>query len=290
MKIRILDKFVIIRTDGGVCSQMHFYMIGRYFERQGYRVKYSLDWFRENGYDMNGEYVYNFDLIKAFPDIQIELVNRSEQFLYGIFIHLNDYFDKNALYDWMKLAPPVYLKGYYNTPVTWYKDFKSFFKINESVLDEPNQAMLDSIRGKSNSVAVHVRLGDLSGYNPAYGSPVSVSYFRRSMEYIESRKGPCHYYFFSVNPQWIRESLIPELGMENNYTIVSLNGSDKGYMDLILMSFCRNQITSKGTLGKYAGFLCEQDNNIITVFDDDYERHVWDGADGRIVFIKDRQS
>ncbi len=60
------------------------------------------------------------------------------------------------------------------------------------------------------------------------------------------------FYFFSDEPDWVRDELIPQLYLtEGNCKIVDINGSDKGYMDLFLIARCKHQITSKGTLGKY---------------------------------------
>lgn len=288
---KVLDKFVLVRVDGGVCSQMHFFMIGRFFQKKGFRVKYALDWYEKNGHDINGLYVRNFDLLKAFPDIQIEIANWLERFLYDAFSFYNDYYDRTILYDWLDLSPPIFLKGYYNTPMDWYSTFRDVFKVDFDLLDEANKVILNNIRlkyriGECEPIAVHVRRGDLSVYYPSYGEPANISYFNNAMHYIEKRKGVGFYYFFSDEPNWVASFLIPELGLKDNYMIVALNGSDKGYYDLFLISACKDHITSKGSLGKYGGFLCKESDSIITIVDDEYERHVWQGADSRIVFIK----
>jgi hypothetical protein len=44
---------------------------------------------------------------------------------------------------------------------------------------------------------------------------------------------------------------------------VTGNGSDKGYIDLYLMSKCDSFITSQGSLGKYARLLRSDDALII---------------------------
>lgn len=291
IKTNVLEKFVLVRIDGGVCSQMHFFMVGRYFEKKGFRVKYALDWYKIKGHDINGLHVRYFDLLKAFPNIQIETANWFERFFYGSFSFYNDYFDRTILYDWLDLSPPVFLKGYYYTPMNWYSAFRDVFKVDFDLLDETNKIILNDIRlkyrtGKYESIAVHVRRGDLSIYNPAYGEPVSVSYFKNAMHYIEKRKGAGFYFFFSDEPNWVVRYLIPELALNDNYMIVDLNGSDKGYYDMFLISACKDHITSKGSLGKYGGFLCNDSDNIITIMDDEYERKAWEGADSRIIFIK----
>lgn len=62
--------------------------------------------------------------------------------------------------------------------------------------------------------------------------------------------------------------------LSDNYSVVDINGSDKGYMDLYLISHCKHQITSKGTLGKYGALL---DDNIgkYVILCDDVTEYSW---------------
>lgn len=48
------DNLIIIRSDGGICSQIAFCSLGYYLEQKGYKVKYDLNWFKQYGKDMNG--------------------------------------------------------------------------------------------------------------------------------------------------------------------------------------------------------------------------------------------
>ena len=59
--------------------------------------------------------------------------------------------------------------------------------------------------------------------------------------------------------------------MTDNYKIVNINGSDKGYMDLFLIAHCKHQITSKGTLGKYGALLMDNSGKIVIMSDDGSE-------------------
>ncbi len=45
------DDFIVLRTDGGICSQIAFHALGNYFIDKGYHVKYDLTWFHKNGKD-----------------------------------------------------------------------------------------------------------------------------------------------------------------------------------------------------------------------------------------------
>lgn len=281
-----LDKFILVRMDGGICSQMHFYLIGNEFEKRGFRVKYNLEWFRKSGKDMNGVHVRNFDLIKAFPSLQCKQANVLESTLYQALAKPRDF----SLIDpseWVIVTPPAYLNGYYCTPQGMYNTIPDLFNIDLSVLDERNLTLYKEIEQKDNSVAVHVRRGDLAVFNDAYGEPVGTSYFQKSIDYIEKYMGCSgYYYFFSDEPEWVKDVLIHDLELYDNYQVVDFNGSDKGYMDLFLISCCRHQITSKGSLGKFGGLLKKSQNNSIIICDDEYQRSEWENQSSRVVFIK----
>lgn len=281
-----IDRFVLVRMDGGICSQMHFYMIGQIFKQQGYSVKYELNWFDDNGLDLTGKFCRNFDLLKAFPYLDFQKANRLEQFFYKAFKYSNNYFDKTNSLRFSKLSPPVYLTGYFRDPIGLYCDMRSVFSVDYSILNKSNLALLEIIQHKESPVAIHVRRGDLSVFNSAYGAPVDANYFNHSIAYIESKVGRCYYYIFSDEPEWVRDNLINVLNVTDNYYIVDINGSEKGYLDLFLIAACKHQITSKGSLGKYGAFICTNPQNIITVYDDEYERETWDSQHSNIVFVK----
>jgi hypothetical protein len=163
---------------------------------------------------------------------------------------------------------------------------RSVFSINNSVFDKRNMELLGDIKHHKSPVAIHVRRGDLSVFNTAYGAPVGSNYFNNSIAYIESKVGECYYYFFSDEPEWVRNYLINELDVTDNYCIVDVNGAEKGYLDLFLIAACKHQITSKGSLGKYGAFICSNPQNIITIYDDEYERKTWDAKYPNVVFVK----
>ena len=72
------NKTVIIRSDGGICSQIEFCCLGLYLQDLGYKVKYDLSWFDENGLDCNGKFVRNYDMPLAFPNMKFEIATKQE--------------------------------------------------------------------------------------------------------------------------------------------------------------------------------------------------------------------
>lgn len=43
IKIGIASPTIVVRMDGGICSQMHQYLIGQIFKERGTNVEYELD-------------------------------------------------------------------------------------------------------------------------------------------------------------------------------------------------------------------------------------------------------
>ncbi|AWI34727.1 hypothetical protein [Helicobacter apodemus] len=91
------DNLVIIRVDGGICSQISFVALGSAFEAKGYEVQYDLSWFEEQGigaYNPSNGYdkVYNvsFDIPKAFPTLPIKIAEKTEAKHYKRFYFANN--------------------------------------------------------------------------------------------------------------------------------------------------------------------------------------------------------
>ena len=57
VKHRLIAPQVIVLMDGGVCSQMHQYLLGRIFENGGHKVLYDLSFYEEWGTDMDYQFV-----------------------------------------------------------------------------------------------------------------------------------------------------------------------------------------------------------------------------------------
>lgn len=279
IQIHILKRMVVIKMDGGICSQMHFYLIGQYFVKRDCIVKYDLHWFEKCGKDLTGNYVRNFDLLKAFPYLQFEEVKEWERYFYTRLSAPTD----ATVY---QLTSPVYMGGYYEGSEDLYSHmFPDSFHLCPEILDEDNRYLYDVIHSHVETVAIHIRRGDLAIYNGAYGNPVDTEYFVKAINSIGTEYTHLNCYLFSDEPQWIRQVLLPLLPSGNDYTVVDMNGSDKGYMDMYLISACKYQITSKGSLGKYGGLLNPSVSGKIIVFDDQVERYNWSNKHPKIIFL-----
>ena len=272
-----VDKgLVIVRIDGGICSQIAFLALGKYMEDKGYRVKYDLSWFQECGKDMDGKFERNFDLAHAFPALEIEQSSRLENYRYS-----KRYKCSNLSLD--SISPPAYLGDYYDRwpLVIEYRDlFRGLFKPDNLVFDSVTSGLVSEIKQEKSPCAVHVRRGDLGVYNKFYGSPLEVDYFNRAIRRVEELFPGTKFYFFSDEIDWLERNLIPTLGKSIQYELVAHNGSDKGYLDLYIMAKCRLFISSHGSLAKYARVLARDDAFIIEPSSKrDFDKYLIDNAE-----------
>lgn len=275
LKYGIISSKMVILLDGGICSQMHQYLLGRLYKERGYRVVYDLSFYDEWGMDKDYKFVRNFDLLKAFPYLKMEVASSLTVSIYKqkYYYEGNNTTDRTDDFSFLEKVPPLYLGGYYYLPAdVWLPAFHSIFRLCPDILDDANAQMCDEIRSNPCSVAVHVRRGDLKVEMYDYGKPASFRYFKESISYFQEKIHSPFFYFFSDEPDWVVRELAPRLKLtEKECKIVDLNGSDKGYMDLYLIAYCKHQITSKGTLGKYGALLGDNPKKIVILCDDEIE-------------------
>ena len=256
VRLHLLKEMVIVRVDGGICSQMNFVVFGECLRKKGYSVKYDLSWFGKDGRDLDGVDVRNWDFPKIFPDIKIPVSSGIETFLYRKVFYYQGDSDGLHFYDWEdKLKPPCYAYGYYKWSNTkaWLDIFDELFRVDYTILDENSMEIYRDIISKNNAVGVHVRRGDLAKYNAAYGEPLKEQYFIDAVTYLIKEHGCSDFYYFSDDKIWCA-GLIDKIRnrCDTNHNLVNLNGSDKGYQDLMLLSACPIKVCSKGSLGQTA--------------------------------------
>jgi hypothetical protein len=264
---------------------MHQYLLGRLLASKGQNVVYDTVWFRNGGTDVNGEHLRPFVLLKSFPALDFIEVSKVVGWIYRYCFKYVGGYPEDQSVDWVNFKDPIYMGGYYADPDNLYSSlFKQYFKCApEGVLDKRNQAIYDSI-DVDHSVAVHVRRGDLAGYMIGYGYPVSEDYFGNAIKYMLGIFTQLKFYFFSDDLDYVKNTLIPSIGMDFKYTLVS-NTPENGHYDLFLMARCTHQITSKGTLGKYSALLGTNEDKVVIVSKDDNQTGYLQTSPCRIVTL-----
>lgn len=275
LKAGLIKPKVILLLDGGICSQMHQYLLGQLYVQKKYLVRYDLTFYKEWGSDLNRQFVRNFDLLKAFPYLKLKTPSSTALSWYKKrFYNVGNNTCKRVDdFSFLQKTPPVYLGGYYHLPADiWLPAFHELFRMEKGVLDSANAKLCDEIDLRFCSVGVHVRRGDLKVEVYDYGKPASLDYFSKAVSFFKEKDTTPFFYFFSDEPDWVRNELLPSLQLTGEECkVVDLNGSDKGYMDLFLIAHCKHQITSKGTLGKYGAILRDNPEKIVVLCDDEIE-------------------
>lgn len=274
IKTKLLPDCIILNMDGGICSQMHFYIAGKTIESRGQKVIFNLDWYDKVGKDMDGRFCRNFDLLKAFPDLEFSATaNRLLIKLYKIsFCRHNEYFEDNRKPQWPALKSPAFILGYFKeTDEMFGKIFTDTFCPCAELPDRDNRDIygkIETYEAERGTCGIHVRRGDLARSLDAYGTPVTADYFEKSCREVTKETPGVKFYMFSDEPEWCRQNLMPLLRIYD-IEICDINGSDKGWCDLILMSRCRHQISSQGSMGRYAALLRPADrrNGLVTLPD-----------------------
>ncbi len=252
---RSQNKFIIIRSDGGICSQISFHALGRYFENKGFKVKYDLSWFKENGKDLNGIFARNFDMQKAFPSLAVEEASPEE-----IAKYKKKYAVKEQALD--TIVPPAYYGIYEERNRQFLLQHEEFAKHFDPVDKAEIAGLLAQIQ-QTDACGIHVRRGDLATTDVVYGKPTDVSYFIKAIKIISALRPGSVFYFFSDEPEWVAQNIIPELDKNISCQICTQNGSDKGYLDLYLLSRCKSIISSQGSFGIFARLLSPENPLLI---------------------------
>ncbi len=254
------DRLIVVRVDGGFCSQLAFYALAKELEEYvnnnggGGIIKLDLTWFEIHGKDMYGNFDRSYVLHKAFPNICHYAKASQEDILMckeGMEIDYKpNYF-----------SFPLYISSYPEC-------MESLFKYRQFFIDNFCPVDLDSIKDyideieQTNSCAIHVRRGDLSNYCASYGYPPSYEYFSKAIEIIKSLHSDTIFYFFSDEPDWVLHELIPNI-QNIEYKIYDRNDSSKGYLDVYAISKCKNIIASQGSIGYFAKILSRNDNQTL---------------------------
>ena len=279
---------VVVLLDGGICSQMNQYILGSLYLHKGYQVEYDLTFYDKWGMDLNNRFVRNFDLLKAFPYLSLDKASKNIIDIYGwkYYYTGNNTGERIDDFSFLDKVPPIYLGGYYHLPPDlWLSAFKSLYKLVPNVLDSENQAVCDQIDRCSSSVAVHVRRGDLKVEVYDYGKPATHHYFENAVQYFKDKINNPFFFFFSDEPDWVSQELIPYLKLSlDECKVVDINGSDRGYMDLYLIAHCKHQITSKGSLGKFGALLNDNPSKLVVLCDDEIE-YSWKDLLNNPVFL-----
>jgi hypothetical protein len=271
----VRNNMIIVRLIGGLGNQMFQYAIGRHLSCM-HNVPLKVDITGFNDYDLRtyrlGHFAIHAD-IASVPEIEhVRFRSRTGVLLSlgtlaGHFVpyyRRNIYREPHFPYDphILKCKNDVYLEGYWQSE-KYFKDIEHLIRSEFTPVTEPdnsNKKMADQIRS-CESVSLHVRRGDYVS-NPvtnAYHGTCSHDYYQTAIRIIEKKIKEPHFFMFSDDPAWVRENI----DVRHPMTIVDLNGPDKDYEDMRLMSLCQYHIIANSSFSWWGAWLSDNPEKIV---------------------------
>lgn len=261
----------IVRIVGGLGNQMFQYAFYRALkEKNTDTVGLDLtpfQWYNlHNGYELDRLFGINEGSVEqkyidSMRDEKKDIINKVRRKLLG---------RKKSHYRETKIAFNEEVFKLRNTFFDGYWQSEKYFKEIENIireeftfkipLDEKNFALVEEIKN-CNSVSLHVRRGDYitnKEVNKLYGNVCTLDYYRKAIEYINSRVENPKFYVFSNDLKWVKENLdIP------NAVYIDWNTKEDSYKDMQLMSCCRHNIVANSSFSWWGAWLNTNKDKIV---------------------------
>lgn len=266
----------IIRMTGGLGNQMFQYALYLKLCSMGREVKFDdITEYERADARLIMLWVFGIDYPKAdrneineITDGFLKLSHRIRRKLFGR--KSLEYHEESCNFDGQILEKErAYLTGYFQSE-KYFKDIedkvRSAFIFSDRMwkgigreLKGKVEGYLDRIQG-SLSVAVHVRRGDYVTGSRIYGGICTESYYSAAVKHMLMYFPGAVFYIFTNDTEWVKE-WIPGLRGQINGTdeesFVVVEGTDEntGYLDMFLMSRCRNYILANSSFSWWGAWL-----------------------------------
>ena len=275
------DDTLIVSISGGFADQIYYYILSKKIELvYGKKIKYDISWYLEDGFDIEGKNKRIFELLNVFPELKLDMAKSEEllvyknyfDFIYNYKPYVDDYYFDNVL----SSKKNVYL---YNYPCIFRDKYLDIFNNNIlplldfdrylfPKLDNVNLKYFNDIKSEMFSVACHIRRTDYLKV-PDIKIPDKM-YYKKAIELLSSKlnTNSLKIFFFSDDIDYVENELLPLIGNDFKYEVVSANNNEKGYIDFYLISLCKYQIASIGNFCKCAYIFNKFSDKIIITPDD----------------------
>lgn len=140
------------------------------------------------------------------------------------------------------------------------EDIRAAFRF-PPIVDARNREIADRIV-HSESVAIHVRRGDMLPWNEGY---YKRGYFRKAVKYIKRNvQSPVFYFFCNAKDMEYCRRELGAFALDQNDRIcfVDWNAGENSYIDIQLMSMCKHNVVTNSTFGWWGAYLNQNPNKI----------------------------
>ena len=285
---------IVLRFTGGLGNQMFQYSLYRYLKRKypAEAVKADISWYSWNtahqGFELKKLFKRTdnpyFELDEAsLKDIFrvsgslpqknefIRYINRIVRLFSGkSFEAKHIYEDENdsgrekirQKIDNIPEGKDAYITGYFLDEIyykPYLKELRQSFSFDTENISEENKRLLDEISSCS-SVSIHMRRGDyISKVYSGKFKLLSDDYYKQAIAYIKERVSDPRFFIFSDDIDFAKAAF----DFVDDKIFVTENSGENSYLDMLLMSRCRHNITANSTFSEWAGLLNSSHKAII---------------------------
>jgi hypothetical protein len=155
-----------------------------------------------------------------------------------------------------------YLSGYWQSE-KYFADVRDMVKSAFTFREAPTGQNLELTRQMeaSNSVSVHIRLGDYrtNAETARFHGLCGPEYYARAVNFIREQILDARFFVFSDEPDLARQLLPQEAPLH----IISGNMGPQSYRDMLLMACCRHHIIANSTFSWWGAWLAEHTEQIV---------------------------
>lgn len=277
---------IIVKIQGGLGNQLFEYAYGRAISER-YKVPLKLDLTNydfANAHDESPDKKFNRGYgISRFNTIgeiatknEIQIFNKYKRrpgkiwYLYNKFIadpalYLEEsqfnYSEKCAFPDALKKGKSVYADGFWQTE-KYFKDIEQIIRRELTLRHAPDtrHEQMISLMKDTESICLHVRRGNflIPQYNKHHGI-CPPDYYERAVKAITKKIKKPHFFIFSDDMTWVKENL----SLDFPTTYVDINGPEKDYEDIRLMSSCKHHILANSSFSWWGAWLSNNKSQIV---------------------------
>jgi hypothetical protein len=280
---------VIITIEEGLIDQLEYYIAGEQIKKLGYKVKYDTSWYKRVAYSNAGlKSRFVLSKLKAFisfwsdsimdkkKSFNSRTLQLKQAFPYIDFIEASDeevkFYKKHFRFPKRKgywrfgdnIKPPLYMPMHidkwrfckevsagmlrFNEQNIVQQECYEYFHFEDSIFDDKNLKILQRIRKEKCPVGIHVRRGD----DAVRGVASSVEYYVKAANKVKELFPDASFFFISDEPNYVKNELLPIFDSKIKIEIIDINDVNTSYKDLFLMSECKHQVRSFGSMGAIA--------------------------------------
>jgi hypothetical protein len=272
------SKMVTVEIIGGLGNQMFQFAFCHSLKKHYGENNVSVYLERYNNVKDNDGYllkkIFNIEVttshihnVKGLIDDSRHIISRIRYKLLGrkdsFFLEQLFKFDKNVFRK--NIGANIYYRGLWQDELYFNEYRNELCKIFNfpSKLDKLNQSTLLKIR-ETNSVSIHVRRGDYINnekYNNILGNICTYKYYKNAFEFLLKKETNLTFFVFSDDIKWVESEF--DFLKQKSIIFVNNNFGINSYIDMQLMSNCKNNIIANSSFSWWGAWLNKNPKKIV---------------------------